>query len=123
MPNKKGTIYEVWCPEKAPHFVVATFPTRKQALNYTKEARMHGSTSKYGIRLPDGRWYDWSKGKNKPLPSGIPHTPWFIQTLESTAKGESVVRNGTGVCILIADYSIAEFVVKTINKAYPNKGE
>jgi hypothetical protein len=52
------------------------------------------------------------------MPSDIPHTPWFIRP-EPTKDGQAVIENGTseGCHIAVAEWHIAEFIVKTVNLA------
>ena len=77
----------------------------------------------YEIKLPNGKWYDWSKGKAKrPVPDRIPHTPWFIRERPKD-DGLAVIENGTqeGMHIAECEWHIAEFIVQTVNRSY--KGE
>jgi hypothetical protein len=117
LPNKKGLIYEVWITQGQGGGKVAEFPTRKQALAYIKEHKGEGS---FAVKLPSGKWYDWSKGKAKrPVPNHIPHTPWFIRERPKN-DGLAVIENGTheGNHIAECEWHIAEFIVQTVNKAY-----
>lgn len=110
--------------------LVKQFVRRKEALSYIKEAlsyipelnpRGHGY---YELLLPSGKWYDWSKGKNRPPPPNIPHTPWFLRKRPKD-DGLAIIENGTeeGSHIAECEWHIAEFIVKTVNRAYPTKGE
>ena len=51
--------------------------------------------------------------------SDIPHTPWFIRA-RPTDDGQAVIDNGTseGSRIAVAEWHIAEFIVKTVNLAH-----
>ena len=84
-----------------------------------------GANTTYAIRLPSGKWYDWSKkGKPKTLPEHVPHTPWFIRE-RPLDNGLALIENGTheGMHIAECEWHIAEVIVKAVNKTYPNKGD
>jgi hypothetical protein len=103
--------------------LVTEFAKRKAALGFVREQCDYGHGN-FQIKLPTGKWYDWSKGRNKPAPDNIPHPPWFIRP-RPTDSGLAIIENGTneGSHIAECEWHIAEFIVKTVNRAYPTKGE
>lgn len=105
--------------------LVQEFAKRKEALGHIRSMVGHGHLN-YELKLSTGKWYDWSKGRNKPAPTNIPHPPWFIRPFPSaTDSGLAVIENGTreGSHIAECEWHIAEFIVKTVNRAYPTKGD